>query len=351
MPPSTYKALVTRTEGESGPELVKKSLPVPTPGEHQVLVKIIFTAQNPTDVQSFDGNVFGDDAVLGCDFVGTVEATGPGVTKVRQGMTIAGLVWGGEIAGLGAYCGYTIADDRICFPIPEGASLEQASTIPLAATTAWLALFSKDCLNIDRKAKDKEPILIWGGSSSVGNYATQIATMYGHEVIATCSPRNTDFVRSLGAKHVFDYNDEKVVENIREAAPKLRLVFDTIGGPTSSETASRAIDPEGGALCTVRPGKANTENVTEWTRVTDVLVWTAFLKEHRYGKFYWPVHKEDHELASELFEKLPEWLRGRKIKPNNVIVLDGLDDVAKGFQMHRDGKISGYKIVVGVFDS
>lgn len=126
-------------------------------------------------------------------------------------------------------------------------------------------------------------------AASVGNYAIQLAALEGLEVLTTCSPRHADFVRSLGASHVFDYRDENVVDKIREAAPGLKYVFDTIGDKTTSATASRAIDQSGGSLCTVRPGKANTEGVTEWTRVSDVLVWTAFLKEHRYGTFYWPV--------------------------------------------------------------
>jgi hypothetical protein len=81
-----------------------------------------------------------------------------------------------------------------------------------------------------------------------------------------------------------------VVESIKAATnSSLKYVFDTIGNDSSSVTASQAISEQGGGLCTVRPGKAFTENVTKQTKVTDVLVWTAFLKEHRYKDFYWPV--------------------------------------------------------------
>jgi len=104
-------------------------------------------------------------------------------------------------------------------------------------------------------------------------------------------------VRSYGARHVFDYKDEKVVEKIKEAAPTLKYIFDTIGNTTSSATASRALHEEAGALCTVRPGKANTENVTAGTTVTDVLVWTAFLKDHAYGTFKWPVSQPSLSLS------------------------------------------------------
>ncbi|KAL4868387.1 fungal-specific transcription factor domain-containing protein [Aspergillus spectabilis] len=59
----------------------------------------------------------------------------------------------------------------------------------------------------------------------------------------------------------------------------------------------------------------------------------------------WKASKEDHDLSSELFEKLPEWLEKGTVKPNHPKVLHGLDAVPEGFQEYRDGKISAYKIV------
>ncbi|KAL2816077.1 chaperonin 10-like protein [Aspergillus granulosus] len=339
MAPTTATALLTK-----GSKLSRETIPVPTPSDHQVLVKISHVAQNPTDVQSLDANAFGDDAVLGCDFVGTVEKTGDKVSRIKPGTVIAGLIWGGEIKGLGGYSEYTLADERICFPLPEGVTPEQAATVPLAACTALLALFSKDCLNIPQRSG--ETVLVWGGSSSVGLYAIQIAKYYGLNVVTTCSPRHHDLVRSLGASHVFDYRDPKVVESIKAATDSgLKHVFDTIGNDSSSTIASQTISEQGGDLCTVRPGKTFTENVTKQTTVTDVLVWTAFLKEHKYKEFYWPPHKEDHVLSAKFFEELPKLLSSEVIKPNTPKLLEGLDSVSKGFQEYRDGVISNYKIV------
>lgn len=58
--------------------------------------------------------------------------------------------------------------------------------------------------------------------------------------------------------------------------------------------------------------------------------------------------KVDHELCSELFEKVPEWLEKGIVKPSNPKVLSGLEKVSDGFQEYRDGKISAYKIVYKV---
>jgi hypothetical protein len=80
-----------------------------------------------------------------------------------------------------------------------------------------------------------------------------------------------------------------VVKSIKDAAPNLRYVFDTIGKQTSSTTASQAIDENGGTLCTVRPDKSFTENVTKQTKVTPVLVWTAFNRVIQYKKASFPV--------------------------------------------------------------
>ncbi|KAF4443598.1 alcohol dehydrogenase [Fusarium acutatum] len=344
--PASAEALVVRLDTTDTPRLVKETVPMPKPGEHQLLVKVFYVAQNPTDIQSFDSNAFGDGAVLGCDFVGVVEQIGPNVTRIAKGTNIAGLIWGGCAKGLGGYSQYTIADERICFPLPQQLSPEAASTIPLASCTAVLGLFSKRCLAIDTSGAENPAVLIWGGSSSVGLYAIQIARLNGLQVITTCSPKHHDLVKSYGAIEAFNYRDPEVVEKVRQVAPGLRYVFDTIGNTTSSNTASRAISHQNGVLCTVRPGKANTEEVAKGVKITDVLVWTAFGEEQRYGKFHWPASQEDHKLALDFFEKLPMLLSSGQIKPNSYKLFDdGLDDVFKGFQEYRDGNISNYKIV------
>jgi len=108
------------------------------------------------------------------------------------------------------------------------------------------------------------------------------------KVFTTCSPKNNDLVKHRGADHVFNYRDEDVASQIKAAAPDLTYVFDTIGSLESSAMSSSAVSGKG-KLCTVRPGKANTDKVAKDVEVTDVLVWTAFLKDHRYGDLHWPV--------------------------------------------------------------
>ncbi|KAJ1569764.1 hypothetical protein HK405_004493 [Cladochytrium tenue] len=343
--------------------LVRRSIAIPSElRPREVLVAVSHAAQNPTDVQSLDSRAFdhaagpcGGDTVYGCDFAGIVVGAGSEVSQVRVGDRVAALIWGGEKPNLGAYSHYAVADEAICFKIPSGLDPASAATIPLAATTAWLALFSKGCLAIDRTTS--QTVLVWGGSCmyaehapSVGQFSIQLAAICGLDVITTCSPRNFDLVRRLGATQIFDYRDPEVVQKIQSVAPSLRYAFDTIGRESGSSVAAAEclLKAGGSKVCTVRPGRANTGGVPKEVEVTDVLVWTAFDSDHSYGEFVWPANAEDHELCAELYEKLPRWIEEGKLRPNYVLLLKGLDKVAEGFELHRRGRISAQKVVYEV---
>lgn len=114
--------------------------------------------------------------------------------------------------------------------------------------------------------------------------------MHGYAVVTTCSPRNFDYVQEAGATHAFDYRDPEVGAKIRSVLPTVSHVFDTIGSVDSSSTAASALNKSSGVLCTVRPGKANTQHIPQTVKVTDVFVFTAFPTPHSYrGTAHWPV--------------------------------------------------------------
>ncbi|KAF5661960.1 branched-chain amino acid aminotransferase [Fusarium circinatum] len=332
-----------------GKGLTQGTVTLPLLKEHQVYVKVEYAAFNPTDRLALDVNAFGDGAVLGCDFAGKVVEAHSTVTKLKPGDSIAGFVWGGEIKGLGAYSLYTIADERLSFKIPENINPAEASSVPLAANTAWLALFSDDCLAIGpEKTASKTPLLIWGGNTTVGYFAIQIAKLYNIEVATTCSPRNFDKMRQAGATHVFDYNDEEVVSKIQSAVPNLQHVFDTVGNETSSATAAKSISQPEGVLCTVRPGRANTQDVPSHIKVTDVFVFTAFPTEHSYrGKAHWPVKMNDHKLSADFHGQLETLLGNGSLRPAPIRLIGqlSLSTVEKAMDLNRQGSISGEKLV------
>lgn len=283
---STSRALVCRpVDGKN--HLSLESVALPSLRPHQVLVRTKAVAQNPTDVKSFDDNSIGDGAVLGCDFCGRVEQLGADVTRVKVGDRIGAFIFPGDKKGVGAYAEHTVADEKICFKVPESIASEAAATIPLALTTAWLAIFSPYSLGMDRTKGDQNQMLIWGGSSSVGQYAIQIAEHFKFRYATTCT--NTELVRRLGATSIFNYRSPTAAEDIKRKLPGITYVLDCIGTETSSIQASKTVGDSGGVLCTIRPGKAFTENIEPRVRATDVIVYTTFFKEINYRGLHYPV--------------------------------------------------------------
>ncbi|KAF2491268.1 GroES-like protein [Lophium mytilinum] len=343
---SVAKALVCRPlDGQN--HLALEDVPIPALQPQEVLVRISATAQNPTDIKSFDQNRFGDGALLGCDFCGHVESVGGDVIEVKDGDRVAGLVQGGRPWCLGAYATHTIVKQAFCFKVPGSISSTAAATVPLALATAWLALLSPYSLGIDRTAADQIQLLIWGGSTSVGQYAIQIARRFGFRFATTC--RNKDIVEALGAKFVYDYRSPTVIGDIKTALPGITYVLDCVGNETSSAQASSAVCDSGGALCTIQPMKVNTQNVEKRVKVTDVVVFTAFFDDLVLGPVKIPKRKEDRVLATELYQQLPGMLSSGIIKPNRVRVVEGgLEGVVHGFQLYRDNAVSGQKLVYSI---
>ncbi|KAF5003151.1 hypothetical protein FDECE_10296 [Fusarium decemcellulare] len=308
----------------------------------------------PVSRLAYDLWAFGDGAVLGCDFAGQVFKTHPSATRYKVGDTIAGFVWGDRyfldlISLTRQSRSYTIADERLSFKIPSTITLSESSSVPLAATTAWLALFSNDCLGFSRESSaTKRSVLIWGGSSGVGYYAIQLAKLHGIEVATTCSPHSFAKVEQTGADHIFDYNDPEVISKIQAALPDVQHVFDTIGNEKSSAISAQAITKPSSVLCTVRPGKTNTEGVPSHIKVTDVFVFTAFPTEHTYrGKAHWPLNIPNHELSVELHAQLESLLQDGLLRPLPIKSAGKLspNGIEEAMLLNRQGKVSGEKLV------
>ena len=142
----------------------------------------------------------------------------------------------------GAFQHYALAKGVATAALQDGVSLLDASVLPLALSTATVALYTPKQLSLElpsptlsSKAKD-EYILVWGGSSSVGGIAIQLLRFSGYRVATTCSPRNTEYVKELGAELVFDHSGAAVVEDITNALASGRFVgaFNAIGDEKSS---------------------------------------------------------------------------------------------------------------------
>ncbi|KAJ0369657.1 hypothetical protein COL26b_010351 [Colletotrichum chrysophilum] len=344
---------------QEGKSFAAKEVDLPLLQEHQVYVRVNHAAFNPTDRLALDVNAFGDGAVLGCDFAGEVVEAHPSVTKFAKGSRIAGFIWGARI--LSRMKDYRFKFQKISAPRRQAQFLLRLTQLgwrcsprtalafreTLRMKTRFLSVVEVVSIHISKDIAKRTDIV----KAVVGYFAIQLANLHGYMVITTCSPRNFNRVKAAGATHVIDYNDEQAIARIREAVPNLEHVFDTIGNATSSATASNALKDSTGRLCTVRPGKANTENVPSTVEVSDVFVFTAFPTAHTYReKAHWPVNIPNHELSIDLHDQLPKLLDEGDLRPPSKNILGSLspNTIAQAMDLNRDGKVSAEKIVFKV---
>ncbi|MET4027013.1 NADPH2:quinone reductase [Marinobacter sp. MBR-99] len=218
--------------------------PIPEPGEGEVLVRVHGAGLNPIDWKTRKGMGFVATQIEhslpwtpGYDAAGEVVGVGEGVTTLVPGDRVMGMI-GFPVTG-GAYAQYAIADAEDLAIVPEELDLIAAAGVPLAALTAWQALFEVAELESGQK------ILIHAGAGGVGHFAVQFALERGAHVIVTASSRNRDFLAELGVHEVIDYH----TTDFTEECYGLDVVLDLVGGETGKRSLQTLSDS--GVLVTI----------------------------------------------------------------------------------------------------
>ena len=209
--------------------------PYAAPRAGEILLRVHAVAVNPMDrlVRTIGGLVtpwLEYPFIAGSDVAGVVAAVGEGVTRFAVGERVLGFAAGadkGHRAAEGAFQHYAILPAHMAAPLPERLSFAQGSVLPLALSTAATGLFEADCLALGHPSATPQAkgqtLLIWGGSTSVGSNAIQLAVAAGYDVITTASPRNFDYVTRLGARQAFDYNSKRAIPDIIAALKGRRV--------------------------------------------------------------------------------------------------------------------------------
>ncbi|MDX1755156.1 MAG: NADP-dependent oxidoreductase [Marinobacter sp.] len=239
----TMQRIVYERFGEADQlQLVQASVPRPGPG--QVCVRVAGAGVNPIDWKTRKGLGFAARQIEhrlpwtpGYDMAGEVVALGEGVRTLAQGDRVMGMV--GFPSDGGGYAQYVLIQADDVAIVPEELDLLAAGAVPLAALTAWQALFEVAELEPGQK------ILIHAGAGGVGHFAIQFALVRGAHVITTASARHKDFLDGLGVHEVIDYTQTDVVDECYG----LDVVLDLVGG----ETGRRSLHTlsEHGVLVTI----------------------------------------------------------------------------------------------------
>ncbi|KZT55729.1 GroES-like protein [Calocera cornea HHB12733] len=342
MTPLPFKAL-SITEHQQKTPLTLLDYVEPELAEGEILIEAVAVAQNPTDWKSIDTgrNILSLPWVVGGDVAGTVFKLGPGVTGFEIGDRVISFAER-KTARHSAFQTYPIGDISRTVKLPESYTFEQGATIPLAFVTAGAGLEAALGVRLpappaDLPAANKgEPLLVWGGSSSVGAFTIQLAKASGYTVISTASPKNHAYVKSLGASDVFDYHDSDVVSKIRAAAgDKLALVYDSISENGSIEASVASVTAPAGIVAVILA--PNPEQSTDKVKVVQTGARVA---------------SEDPQVGRTVYGMLEALLEKYALVPNPVRLMPGgLLGINEGLQLMRAGKVSGEKLVYRVRDT
>jgi NADPH:quinone reductase-like Zn-dependent oxidoreductase len=153
-------------------------------------------------------------AITGKDFAGEITALGADVRGYTVGQRVFGSV--NPMGGQGS-CGQFVAvSTEMIAPTPDALSDEVAASLPVASGTALQVL--TDIARIERG----QSILITGASGAGGASAVQLARSIGARITGVCGTGNIDYVRSIGAESVIDYNSS----NWLQLEQRFNVIFD-----------------------------------------------------------------------------------------------------------------------------
>jgi NADPH:quinone reductase-like Zn-dependent oxidoreductase len=184
-----------------------REVPVPSPGDDELLVRIHASSINSWDWEFLNGIpfinrlMFGllkpkpDKQILGADIAGTVETIGRHITRFKPGDEVFGDLWD----NWGGFAEYACARESSLELKPRSTSFAEAAAVPQAGVLALQGI---------RKAEKLQPeqrVLINGAGGGVGTFAIQLAKLAGAEVTGVDAAHKLDIVRSVGADHVIDY--------------------------------------------------------------------------------------------------------------------------------------------------
>lgn len=287
-----------------------------------VLVRVHAAALNAGDVFMMRGSPWvvrftvgfprPKNHIPGWDMAGTVESVGKSVTRFRPGDEVFASCHG-------TLAQYARASEGVVAVKPTNLTFEQASAVPTAAAAALQELQTAG------KLQQRSKVLINGASGGVGTFAVQIAKAYGAEVTGVCSTRNVDMVRSIGADHVIDYNQE----DFTQGDPGYDLILDNVGSRSFSDLR-RALAPDG----IIQPNSGH----AGMSYVIKAFVLAPFMRQ--LGRMFVVSPKQEDLVV------LKELIEAGKVTP----VIDRtypLSEATEAFRYMNEGHAQG-KVVISV---
>ncbi|KAI9835646.1 MAG: hypothetical protein M1838_005236 [Thelocarpon superellum] len=368
--PSNFAAFLT---GSKVHPLEVRSAPYTSPSAHQIVVKNAVVAVNPVDwiKQDIGEFLYGwikYPFVLGYDVAGEVVEAGSAVTRFKAGDRVVGLSVGMEekinTSVQSGFQNYTVLLDHMVAPIPDAISYENAVVIPLGLSTAASGLFQKDQLALElptvparAPSSIGKTLIVWGGATSVGCNAIQLAVAAGYQVVTTASPKNFDLVKKLGASQAFDYRSKTVVSDMIAALQGQTIAGALTMGPGAAEACRDIVHRcKGDKVISMATYPSLQPPPQSLVLPRTVLYFVSWMVRHTIttklrgirSQFIWGGTVIFNEVGPAMFKDfLPKALAEAAYvpAPEPQVVGEGLESIQAAFDRQKKG-VSATKLVV-----
>lgn len=331
-------------------------VPIPEPGDGQVLLKSLWAAINPIDTFSATTGllVVGWPLTLGADGCGIITKRGPNVpAHLSLGTYVFGCTRLGS-PGHGSAAEYFLMDAQVSFIITpkmkdRGIGAPGAATLGASVETACLGLFEGldvplSALEHPQSASKDEWILVLGGASSVGKSAVQLARAAGYKVLTSCSPSSGALVEKLGAEW-FSYKDtieEQVRTVFSKTGGKVSRIFDAVASndPVLAKEVFKQIGD----------GKRYFATTNDWSGIKDFEGGTTY--GIALGVVGRPEGVELNEKVEKYIAACTKLLEEGKLVPSDYEVVGdgGCEAAIEAYKYQQTGKAGNKKVIVKIQD-
>lgn len=354
---------------------VSSTVPVPPlTSSHDVLVRVLAVALNPTDHKMpthfpCPGNR------VGCDFCGVIvqvgnEAStdgfmGPG-TRVCGGLFPYGRPQH-DVPDCGAFAQFVIADSRLLIRVPDTWSdLEGAVLGGIGWTTAALAISASDALGLPGlpshpapKLKNNQPtpVLVYGAATATGTMACQLLRLSGYAPIAIASKQSAGLAMVYGAQATAAYTSPTCAQDIKDAlttigiVEPIRYAIDCITTRESAQLCFAALHRTGGRYACLE-GLPDEWRTRRAVHVKEIMAFEGhgrdmIVDDPTYSRKASPVL---FELCERWAVEVQNLVDAGRLKSHPLREVEGgsWDCVISGLAMLQKGGVRGEKLAVKI---
>lgn len=243
------KAAWYTQNGEAQNVMQVGELPTPTPQAGEVLVRLLTSGVNPSDVKSRRARPVSDPLIVPhSDGAGMIEAVGAGVSADRVGQRV--WVWNGQWQrALGTCAQYIALPEAQAVALPDDTDFAAGACMGIPGLTAVQAVILAERLAGDLRG---QTVLVTGASSAVGHYITQMVCLAGGRVIGTVgSEAKAAHAQAAGMAEAIFYKTESVPERVKALTHGrgANVIIDMDFSTTARWAAEGALDAHGQVVC------------------------------------------------------------------------------------------------------